>query len=68
MGEAHRMDVTATEAAKAVRRMAIGKDGNEVEVAVKASEVLACAVRDDSLTVVTTSGEKLIGAAPKPAK
>lgn len=72
MGE-HRMDISAAEAAKRVKRTVISKDAKsgemvESEVAVKSDEVLACAVRGADLVVVTTDGQKLVGAAPAPAK
>jgi len=70
MGEPNRMDVSAADAAKAVVRTLPHpkNEGETIEVPVKADEVLANAVRDGELVVVTTSGEKLVGKAPKTAK
>lgn len=72
MGE-HRMDISAAEAAKRVSRTVVEKDAKtgemvEKDVPVKAGEVLACAVRGADLVVVTTDGQKLVGAAPAPVK
>ena len=69
----HRMDLPAAQAARLVKRTApeLDKDGKptgkEVEIAVKPAEVLACAVRGTTVTVVTIDGQKLTGEAP-PAK
>lgn len=69
MGD-HRMDIPAGDAAKAVMRVLPHpkNEGETVEQAIKANEVLAAAVRDGELTVVTIHGEKLLGKAPKAAK
>lgn len=70
MGEPNRMDIPAADAAKAVvRKLPHPKnEGETVDQPVKADEVLAAAVRDGELIVVTTAGEKLFGKAPKAAK
>lgn len=70
MGDSNRMDIPANEAAKAVVRIVPDPKnaGETVEVKIKPDEVLANAVRDDKLVVVTISGEKLTGIAPKVGK
>ena len=67
----HPMDLPAEQAAKLVKRLApeFGADGKptgkDTEVEIGADEVFANRVRGDVITVVTTSGEKLVGRAPK---
>lgn len=69
----HRMDLTAAQAAKLVKRTAPETDkdgkptGKDREIAVRPDEVLSCAVRGSTVTVVTVDGQKLTGDAP-PAK
>lgn len=65
------MDVPAEQAAKLVTRPVpeLGADGKltgkQVDEPIRADEVLSNRVRGDELVVVTTSGEKLVGKAPK---
>ena len=67
----HPMDLPAEQAAKLVSRKApeLGADGKptgkDADVPLQADEVFANRVRGDELVVVTTSGEKLVGRAPK---
>lgn len=61
------MDIPAAKAAAAVFREIpeIDKDGKPtgkmVKKPVEADEVLACRLRDEALTVITTDGQKLTG-------
>ena len=67
----HPMDLPAEQAAKLVSRKApeLGADGKptgkDADVPIQADEVFANRVRGDELVVVTTSGERLVGRAPK---
>lgn len=62
------VELTAAEAAKAVKRPVpeTGKDGKPtgktVGVALKPDEVLSFSLRGKVVTVVTTDGQKLVGA------
>lgn len=68
------MDMPAADAAKLVKRQApeLAEDGTPtgklVDAAVQADEVFAVRVRDASVTVITTSGERLLGLLPEKAK
>lgn len=67
MGDPAVKELTPADAAKLVKRLVPvledGKPtGKEKEVPVKAEEVLAFAIRGDSIVVVTKDGQKLTGA------
>ena len=61
-------EMTAAEAAKAVRRTVVGKDGASKQVAVRAEEVLSFKDYGKHLVVVTRDGQKLSSADAKGAE